>query len=96
MTIDDNHCKNSNATFVLELVDVALLKKLAQEQVESGQIDDIDNLQRAKVYTYAGTKDGSLGAAMATHKFFRQLVKASGSLISHHSTTTPTKRARQA
>ena len=75
-TVGQNHCKNSNKTFALELVDVGLLKTLAEQRVKEGAIDDLSNLARAKVYTYAGTKDGSLGATMATHKFFEQFLPA--------------------
>ena len=74
-TVSIDHCKapSPGNTFV----DVHLLKAKAvaraRESVTSKMIDvDIeDNLNRAKVYTYAGTRDGSWGTTRDARDFFQ-------------------------
>jgi len=70
-TLIYDHCKSHP-----DFVDVKLLADKARKLSSAGLIDSLDNLRTAKIYTYAGTKDPTIGATQKTRDFFAQFVPA--------------------
>ncbi|CAE8616371.1 unnamed protein product [Polarella glacialis] len=73
-TLEYDHCKN-NAS----VVEVRLLKTVAQNYSSQGLIDNVANLERARVYLYRGTKDTiyGQGSVAKTRDFFAEFLPAS-------------------
>ncbi|CAE8615272.1 unnamed protein product [Polarella glacialis] len=77
-TLEYDHCKH-NAS----VVEVQLLKTVAQNYASQGLIDNITHLERARVYFYRGTKDNHYGqgSVAKTRDFFAEFVPASQLLL---------------
>jgi hypothetical protein len=69
-TIKYDHCKTNSTTH--GLVDVKMLAAAARRLSASGAIDDVNNLETTKVFTYAGTEDGSWLATVKNRDFFAE------------------------
>jgi poly(3-hydroxybutyrate) depolymerase len=95
-TVHCDHCKHTP-----QFVDVRVLDAAARRLAAAGKIDGIKYLNRTKVYTYCGTKDGygngtssgpqaHMGATKAARDFFAQYGPASNHLFNF---TTPSGHA---
>ena len=75
-TLIYDHCKSHP-----DFVDVRILVEKARQHAASGYIDRLDHLSSAKIYTYAGTKDPTIGATKKTRDFFAQFVPTANLLF---------------